>query len=149
MYFSRYVFLWFSLLCKSFYYLLNIQWLNFLNVQFLKHWHFHTNSSYFRPIKLRFSQNWFISCFLTGDPRYVPNSCCRYPGDLYNLTNCVGLRDRDRRQAPAGGPPVLHVPSMRNDQLFTKVGLSYKSHILSFVYHCINTANIWFHLKYS
>lgn len=94
-------------------------------------------------------QNWFISCFMTGDPRYVPNSCCRYPGDLYNLTNCVGLRDRDRRQAPAGGPPVLHVPSMRNDQLFTKVGLSYKSHILSFVYHCINTANIWFHLKYS
>lgn len=64
------------------------------------------------------STDWFKS--QRGDPRYVPNSCCRYPGDLYNLTNCVGLRDRDRRQAPAGGPPVLHVPSMRNDQLFTK-----------------------------
>lgn len=77
----------------------------------------------FRPIKLRFSQNWFITCFMTGDPHYVPDSCCRYPGDLYNLTNCVGLRDRARLQAPAGGPPVL--PAMRNDQLFTQVGLFY------------------------
>nr|XP_022300303.1 CD151 antigen-like [Crassostrea virginica] len=63
------------------------------------------------------STTWFLNQ-RTGPVRYVPDSCCRYPRDLYNLTNCVGLRDRSGRLAPAGGPPVL--PTMQNDQLFTQ-----------------------------
>ncbi|KAL5013669.1 hypothetical protein ScPMuIL_007939 [Solemya velum] len=57
---------------------------------------------------------WFSN--QTVDRQYVPDSCCKAPGDTPNRTKCIG--HASVRIAPVAGPPVT--PMKENDQLMTE-----------------------------